>query len=443
MGRVKREADAIARVIDIESLEHEGRGVGHWQGKTIFVDGALPGEHIEFSPYRRKPAYEFATLGRLLRESSQRVAPRCRHFGVCGGCSLQHFEFRAQVAAKQRILEDALWHIGRVRPEHVLPAMYGPAWEYRKRARLTVRHVMKKGGVLVGFHEKRSSYVADMTSCQVLPKKISNLLPAFRELIASLSIRDRVPQIELACGDSVDVIVLRILQSPDAADESKLRAFADTHDLVVYLQADGPDTARLFHPLSAAPLAYRLPDFDLEMLFGPTEFTQVNPAVNRALVSRTVNLLDPQPGEHVADMFCGLGNFSLALARMGASVVGLEGSASLVSRATGNAAHNGLGARCRFVQADLFKEAEAVLAAHGRFDRMLIDPPRDGAMDLVKALREPLPRRILYVSCNPATLARDAEVLVHVHGYRLTAAGVVNMFPHTAHVESIAVFEAA
>lgn len=442
MDRVKQAVDA-ARVIDIESLEQEGRGVGHWQGKTIFVEGGLPGERLEFSPYRRKPAYEFAKAGRLMRASAQRVAPRCPHFGVCGGCSLQHFEPRAQVAAKQRILEDALWHIGRVRPEHMLPAIYGPAWEYRKRARMTVRNVVKKGGVLVGFHEKSSSYVADMLSCQVLPRKISALLPTFRELVGSLSIRDRLPQIELACGDQIDAVVLRILQPLDAADEVKVRSFADRHELVVYLQSSGPESARLFHPADAPPLAYRLPEFDLEMTFGPTEFTQVNPAMNRVLVGRAVKLLDPQPGERVADMFCGLGNFSLAIARTGASVVGCEGGGSLVERASSNAERNGLGSRSCFVQVDLFKQAEAVLDAQGNFDRMLIDPPRDGAMELVKALRAPFPRRIVYVSCNPATLARDAAVLVEVHGYRLAAAGIVNMFPHTAHVESLAVFEAA
>lgn len=440
MGRVNQESVG-ARVIDIESLEQEGRGVGHWQGKTIFVEGALPGERVEFSPYRRKPAYEFAQAGRLLRESSQRVVPRCPHYGVCGGCSLQHFEPRAQVAAKQRILEDALWHIGRVRPEHVLPPIYGPSWEYRKRARLTVRHVVKKGGVLVGFHEKRSSFVADMTSCRVLPGKISDLLPSMRQLVASLTIRDRVPQIELACGDRVDAVVLRILEPLGAADESKIRAFADQHELVVYLQPGGPQTALLFHPQTAPQLAYRLPEFDLEMVFGPTEFTQVNPAVNRVLVGRAVRLLDPQPGELVADMFCGLGNFSLAIARMGAQVVGFEGSAGLVERASGNAERNGLGSRCRFMRADLFKQAEDALASARCMDRMLIDPPRDGAMDLLKALRAPVPRRIVYVSCNPATLARDAGLLVQVHGYRLAAVGIVNMFPHTAHVESMAVFD--
>jgi 23S rRNA (uracil1939-C5)-methyltransferase len=440
MDRVNSEA-SDARVIDIDSLEQEGRGVGRWQGKTIFVDGALPGERVEFSPYRRKPAYEFAKMARLLRESAQRVRPRCPHFGVCGGCSLQHVEARAQVAAKQRILEDALWHIGRVRLEHVLPAIHGPTWGYRTRARLTVRNVVKKGGVLVGFHEKRSSYVADMTSCQVLPPKFSALLPSLRELVASLSIRDRLPQIELACGDDVDGLVLRILQPLDSRDEATLKAFADRHRLVFYLQPGGPDSARLFYPLDAPPLAYRLPDFALDVTFGPTEFTQVNPAINRVLVSRASKLLGPMVGERVADMFCGLGNFSLAMARSGAQVVGFEGGASLVERASGNAERNGLGAYCRFVKADLFKQADEVMAAEGPFDRMLIDPPRDGAVELIKALRAPLPRRIVYVSCNPASLARDAGILVQVQGYRLTAAGVVNMFPHTAHVESIAVFD--
>jgi 23S rRNA (uracil1939-C5)-methyltransferase len=429
------------RVIEIESLEQEGRGVGHWQGKTIFVEGALPAERVEFSSYRRKPAYEFARAARLLRESSQRVAPLCPHFGVCGGCSLQHHEPRAQVAAKQRILEDVLWHIGRVRPEHILPAIHGPFWEYRKRARLTVRHVIKKGGVLVGFHERKSSYVADMLACRVLPAKLSALLPQFRSLVASLSVRDRLPQIEVACGDDIDVAVLRVLQPLSSDDEAKVRAFADTHALVVYLQPGGPDTARLFHPPQAPELVYRLPDFGLELAFGPTEFTQVNAAVNRVLVRRAIELLAPSEGERVADMFCGLGNFSLAVARTGAQVVGFEGGGALVERAALNAARNGLSASSRFVQADLFKEAGDVLAREGPFDRMLIDPPRDGAIELVRALAAPFPARIVYVSCNPATLARDAGVLVQVQGYRLVAAGVVNMFPHTAHVESVAVFE--
>jgi len=429
------------RVLDVESIDQEGRGVGHWEGKTVFVEGALPGERVHFSPYRRKPTYEFATLGAVLRSSPQRVAPRCAHFGVCGGCSLQHMDPSAQVAAKQRMLEDNLWHIGRVRAERILPAIHGPAWEYRQRARFSVRHVVKKGGVLVGFHERRSSYVADMKSCEVVPARVSRLLPRLRTLVQGLSIRDRLPQIELACGASVDVLVLRILEQPTPADEAAIRAFADEHGVQIYLQEKGPETARPFHPLPGRRLHYRLPDFDLELDFHPTEFTQVNAAVNRTLVTRAVRLLDAQPGERVADLFCGLGNFGLAIARQGAHVVGFEGAAPLVRRAASNADANGLGHLCRFEVANLFVEdCDAVMRA-GPYDRLLIDPPRDGAMELVKALVAPLPRRIVYVSCSPATLARDAGVLVHVHGYRLSSAGVANMFPHTAHVESIAVFD--
>ena len=429
------------RIVDIDSLDQEGRGVGRWQGKTIFVDGALPGERVEFSPYRRKPTFELARAARLLRTSAQRVTPACPHYGVCGGCSLQHFDVRAQVAAKQRTLEDVLWHIGRVRPQHVLPPIYGPAWAYRQRARLTVRNVPKKGGVLVGFHERRSSFVADMTGCEILPARIACMLPALRELVSGLSVRDRLPQIELACADNVDALVLRILQPLEGGDEARIRRFADDHHVAIYLQPGGPDSARPFHPIPMPELEYRLPQFDLALSFGPTEFTQVNSTMNRALVGRAVRLLAPAAGETVGDLFCGLGNFSLAIARSGARVVGLEGAKGLVDRAARNAERNTLGQSCRFVRADLFKEAAEILAREGPFDRMLIDPPRDGAIEVVKSLPAPSPARIVYVSCNPATLARDAAVLVTVQGYELTAAGVVNMFPHTAHVESLAVFD--
>lgn len=431
------------RIIDIESLDQEGRGVGHWQGKTIFVEGALPGERVEFAPYRRKPAYELARVSRTERTSAQRVAPRCPHFGVCGGCSLQHFDVRAQVAAKQRTLEDVLWHIGRVRPQHVLPPIYGPTWGYRQRARLTVRDVPKKGGVLVGFHERRSSYVADMTHCEVLPERIARLLPTLRELVAGLSVRQRLPQIEVACADNIDVLVLRILQALTSEDEARIRGFAERHRVAIYLQPGGPESVRAFHPIPMPELEYGLPQFDLVLAFGPTEFTQVNVQMNRALVGRALGLLAPVAGERVADLFCGLGNFSLAIARSGARVVGVEGAQSLVERASRNAERNGLTERCRFVKADLFKEAGAVLAREGPFDRILVDPPRDGAIEVVKALPPPLPRRIVYVSCNPATLARDAGVLASVHGYELRGAAVLNMFPHTAHVESVAVFDRA
>ncbi|KAB2908323.1 MAG: 23S rRNA (uracil(1939)-C(5))-methyltransferase RlmD, partial [Dechloromonas sp.] len=340
-----------------------------------------------------------------------------------------------------RVLEDGLWHIGRVRPERILPPIFGEPWGYRHRARLAVRKVERKGGVLIGFHEKRSSYIADMTTCAILPPHVSDMLIPLRELIGALSVVERMPQLELAVGEHCTALVLRILQPLTAADEKMLRAFADRHQVVFYLQPKGPDTAYRFYPEDAPQLSYALPEFALELDFRPTDFTQVNHAVNRILVRRALSLLDPQPGERIADMFCGLGNFTLPIARSGASVVGIEGSPALVKRGRESAVANGLSERVEFGVANLFESTEASLEKLGRFDKMLIDPPREGALELVKALGANAPGRIVYVSCNPSTLARDAAIMVSVKGYRFAAAGVVNMFPHTAHVESIAVFE--
>ena len=425
----------------IESLDHEARGIARREGKTIFVDGALPGETVEYASFRRKPNYELAHLLRVVRASPVRVEARCPHYGVCGGCAMQHLDAAAQVAVKQRVLEDNLWHIGRVRPEQMLPPIQGEPWGYRRRARLAVRKVPKKGGVLVGFHERRSSYIADMRSCEILPPAVSELLLPLRELIAGLSICERLPQIEVAMGDSCIALVLRILEPLNATDENLLREFADRHGVVLYLQPKGPDTAVRFHPLPGPRLSYTLPEFGLELEFRPTEFTQVNHAINRVLVRRAMRLLDPRPGERIADLFCGLGNFTLPIASLGASVVGIEGSPALVARGKESAVANGLGARVEFGVANLFECTQESLAALGLFDKMLIDPPREGAVEVIKALGETAPRRIVYVSCNPATLARDAAILVSVKGYRFRAAGAVNMFPHTAHVESIALFE--
>ncbi|HUY04899.1 MAG TPA: 23S rRNA (uracil(1939)-C(5))-methyltransferase RlmD [Rhodocyclaceae bacterium] len=425
----------------IESLDHEGRGVAHVEGKTIFIEGALPGEEVEYSSYRRKPSYEQASAVAILRPSAQRTEPRCRHFGVCGGCSMQHLEPEAQAAAKQRVLEDALWHIGRLHPELLYPAIYGPAWAYRSRARLSARLVPKKGGMLVGFHEKRSSYVADMDSCEVLPARISALLPELRRLIIGLSIPDRLPQIEVAIDLHQVALVLRVLQPLSAADETLLREFSDRHELVLYLQSGGPGSLSLFHPQDAPPLAYTLPEFGVELRFSPLDFTQVNHGINRMLVRRALALLAPQSHERIADMFCGLGNFTLPIARSSARVVGVEGASALVERARANAELNGLAANAEFRVANLFEATPESLAGLGRFDKMLIDPPREGAIALVKALGIEAPRRIVYVSCSPATLARDAAVLVHEQGYRLRGAGIANMFPQTSHVESIALFE--
>ena len=425
-------------VAKIESLDREGQGVAHVEGKVIFVEGALPGETVEYASYRRKPAFEQARTTRVIRASAARVAPRCPHFGTCGGCSMQHADMSTQVAAKQRVLEDAFWHIGRVHPETMLPPVHGPAWGYRHRARLSARFVPKKGGSLVGFRERHSTYVADMKGCEVLPPPVARLLLPLRALINSLSMAERLPQIEVAVGDRVTVLVFRNLLPFTPDDEAKLRAFADEHGVQAWLQPKGPDTAYPFHPLDAPALDYALPEFGVRIGFLPTDFTQVNHAVNQVMVRRALALLDPRPGERVGDLFCGLGNFTLPIAGSGAEVTGYEGNGGLVSRARANAAANGLTAS--FEVANLF-DAEAC-ARLPAFDKLLVDPPREGAMEVVKALPEAgAPRRIVYVSCDPATLARDAGLLVNVKGYRLAAAGVINMFPHTSHVESMALFE--
>ena len=434
----------------IESLDLEAQGVAHnAEGKVVFVEDALAGEEVQVAVRQRKNNWERATLVALRRPSAQRVVPRCPHFGVCGGCALQHLHVGAQVATKQRALEDALWHLGKVRPERILRPIEGPAWGYRQRARLSVRHVAKKRGVLVGFHERRSSYVADIRSCAVLPPHVSRLLLPLRELIGAMRARDRLPQIELAVGDTTTALVLRHLEPLLEEDLERLRRFAAAHGVEWWLQPKGPDTAQ---PLDGTPseLSYSLPEFGVRLPFRPTDFTQVNRDINRVLVSRAVRLLAPEPGERVVDWFCGLGNFTLPLATRAASVLGLEGSEALLVRARDAARLNALAERTRFEAANLFEVTPESLARTGPAERWLIDPPREGAFAIAKALadlaEQPVPgwtppRRIVYVSCNPATLARDAGLIVHRAGYRCTAAGAVNMFPHTTHVESIAVFD--
>lgn len=438
--------------LKVESLDLEGHGVAHdAAGKVIFIDGALPGEEVQVAVTRRKNNWERGTLKALRRESSQRVRPRCPHFGTCGGCKLQHLHVGAQLATKQRALEDALWHLGKTRPERMLRAIEGPAWGYRYRARLSVRHVVKKGKVLVGFHERQSSYVADMDSCEVLPPHLSALLVPLRELIGSMEQRDRLPQIEVAVGDAVTALVLRHLEPLGDGDLAKLRAFAARHGIQWWLQPRGPDSVHLLDE-EGPQLAYTLPEFGIAMPFKPTDFTQVNHQINRVLVSTAIRLLDVQPEERVIDWFCGLGNFTLPIATRAREVLGIEGSEALVERARSNAERNGVASRTRFVASNLFELTPGDLVAHGQADRWLVDPPREGAFALAKAVADlhtdpsaaggwSPPRRIVYVSCNPATLARDAGLLVHQGGYRLSAAAAVNMFPHTAHVESIAVFD--
>ena len=426
----------------IESLDHEGMGVAHVDGKVAFIEGGITGERVRFAKRKSRGKFDVGAVTEVLQASALRTEPRCDYFGICGGCAMQHVDVLAQVAAKQRVLEDNLERLGKVVPERILPPIVGPAWGYRNRARLSVHYVAKKGGVLVGFHERRSSFVADTLSCAVLPPHVARLVPRLREMFTAMTLRDRIPQLELAVGDSVTVMVVRHLDPLPEEDAARLRAFADAHGVQFWLQPSGPESARPFHPLDAPELDYALPEFDVRLRFGPTEFTQVNAAVNRVLVKRAVNLLDPRPGERVGDLFCGLGNFSLPLAARGAEVIGMEGSASLVRRAAENAALNGLDGLASFVAWDLYADAAGALARLGRVDKLLIDPPRDGAVDICKMLPGAEgPARIAYVSCSPSTLARDAGVLVTLKGYRLVCAGVVNMFPHTGHAESVALFE--
>ena len=438
--------------LKVESLDLEAQGVAHnAEGKVVFIEGALPGEDVRVRVLRKKNNWEQAEMVVLRGESSQRVRPKCPHFGTCGGCKMQHFHIGAQVATKQRALEDALWHLGKVKADQMLRPIEGPAWGYRYRARLSVRYVAKKGKVLVGFHERKSSYVADMETCEVLPPQVSALLMPLRELVAGMDQRDRLPQIELAIGDEVTAMVLRHLEPLSDADLVRLRAFAAAHDVQWWLQSKGPDTVKRLDD-GGAELAYALPEFGITMPFKPTDFTQVNPHINRVLVKRALRLLDARTDERVIDWFCGLGNFTLPLATQAREVLGIEGSETLVQRSRENAALNGLAQKASFTARNLFEVTPAELASYGSADKWLVDPPREGAFALAKALADlhadanlapgfVAPQRIVYVSCNPATLARDAGLLVHQAGYRCTLAGAVNMFPHTAHVESMAVFE--
>ena len=443
--------------VEVESLDQDGRGVAHRDGKVIFIEGALPGERVVVEPDKRKPSYETGRAFSVERASALRVTPRCPHAGLhagaCGGCSMQHVDAQAQVAFKQRVLEDTLWHIGRIRAERVLRPVAGPAWRYRYRARFSVRHVPKKGGVLVGFHERASSYVADIRQCEVVPQHVSDLLLPLRALISSLSLRDRLPQIELAVAEREPamqtVLVFRVLGDPSDDDRTQLREFGSVHGIEVWLQRHGPDTAQPLDAGQPDQLELSLPEFDVRIPFGPTDFTQVNHQINAVLVRRAVRLLAPEPDDVVADFFCGLGNFTLPLAGRAHRAIGVEGSPALVARARSAAAANGLGDRTSFVAANLFdwtlEDWERLVDTHGAVARALIDPPREGALALARALAATRrrPQRVVYVSCNPATLARDCAVLVHEGDWIVRAAGVINMFPHTSHVESMAVLEPA
>ncbi len=484
----------------VESLDLEAQGIarissddadGADNGKVVFIEGALPYEIVSAQIHRKKNNWEMGTLTQIHKESSQRVTPGCPHFGLhqgaCGGCKMQHLDAAAQVAVKARALEDQLWHLGKVKPDMVLRPISGPTWGYRYRARLSVRYVIKKGEVLIGFHERKSRYVADIKSCAILVPHVSAMLLPLRALVASMDARETLPQIELACGDTVTAMVLRHLEPLSDGDMAKLRDFAAAHNVQWWLQSKGPETVKLLDE-GGEVLSYALPDFGITMPFKPTDFTQVNPHINRVLVTRALRLLDVQKHERVIDWFCGLGNFTLPLATQAREVLGIEGSDALVQRANDNLqAHldqkykqntpitqvKPAQAATTFVARNLFDMTGPMLVADGAADKWLVDPPREGAFALVTALADlhqqrlgntpqtpeleegktaPVPadlstwtppQRIVYVSCSPATLARDAALLVHKAGYRCTAAGMVNMFPHTAHVESMAVFDLA
>ena len=457
----------------VESLDLDAQGVAHKSdGKVVFIEGALPFEYVSANINRHKNNWEQGTLTAVHRASSQRVTPLCPHFGLhngaCGGCKMQHLHTSAQVAVKQRALEDNLWHLGKVKPGQILRPIEGPNWGYRFRARLSVRFVRKKGVVLVGFHERKSRYVADMQVCPILPPHVEAMLLPLRDLIGSMDAVETCPQIELACGDLVTALVLRHLEPLSVGDLARLRAFAaDQPGVQWWLQPKGPETVHLLDT-GGEVLSYTLPEFGITMPFKPTDFTQVNPYINRVLVSRALRLLAVQRHERVIDWFCGLGNFTLPIATQARQVLGVEGSEALVARSRQNFKENQALAQSGralsatdFVTRNLFEMTPSMLVGDGSADRWLVDPPREGAFALVRALAdlhqqslgtyegEPThgapdwrpPRRIVYVSCNPSTLARDAGLLVHQAGYRCTAAGVVNMFPHTAHVESMAVFD--
>jgi len=416
----------------VEGLTHEGEGVVHG-GKTAFIAGALPGERIRFHRTRRHRQHDDGELIEVLQPSAARVVPRCPHFGVCGGCLLQHLSPAAQLAAKESELRDALARVARVTPARWLSPLEGPHWGYRRRARLGAKFVRKKGTVVVGFRERTAPLIAQLRSCDVLAP--------LAELLTGLSIRERVPQIEVAVAANGTALVLRVLEPPPPADVARLEAFAADHRVRLFLQPAGLDSVRELG-VAAEPLHYRLPRFDVELQFAPTDFIQVNAAVNEALVERAFELLELTPAARVLDLYCGLGNFSLPLARRAAQVVGVEGDAALVARARGNARHNGLG-NAEFHVADLAAPPDASLPwmRHG-YSHVLLDPPRTGARAVLAALSRIAPQRLLYISCHPGSLARDLGVLVHEHGFALAAAGVVDMFPHTAHVESLALLTA-
>ncbi|MDT8404878.1 23S rRNA (uracil(1939)-C(5))-methyltransferase RlmD [Sulfuriflexus sp.] len=420
----------------IESLSHEGRGVAHLDGKAVFIDNALPGEEVRFVYTSQRKAFDQGRAVDIITPSPDRVEPACPHFLVCGGCSLQHMSAPAQVAHKQAVLLEQFHHVARLEIEDVLPPLTAEQWGYRRKARLGVRFVVKKDKLLIGFRERSSAFLTDMNSCVVLHESVGQHIEDLQALVRSLDAYQHIAQIEVAVGDDLTALVFRNLEELSTDDQAKLIDFAKAFDVQVWLQSKGPDSAMPLWP-TGSRLYYALPEYDVELDFLPTDFTQVNYAMNHQMVARAIELLELQPEHNVLDLFCGIGNFSLPLSRKARKVTGIEGSAALVARARENAERNNV-TNVDYIAADL---TEYMPAADEPVDRLLLDPPRSGALEVVARMKELNPQRIVYVSCNIATLARDAGELVANQGYKLVSAGIMDMFPHTAHVESIAVFE--
>ncbi|MDH3532674.1 MAG: 23S rRNA (uracil(1939)-C(5))-methyltransferase RlmD [Gammaproteobacteria bacterium] len=436
MSRRRREPETAR----IAAVTHDGRGIAELPGKKVFVAGALSGEQVRFQRRKSRRSFDEAELLDVIEASPQRIEPRCAVFGRCGGCALQHVSNSEQRELKSQALRDSLERIGKVQAASWLEPIVGSPWHYRRRARLAVKDVRAKGRVLVGFRERHAPFITDMHRCEVLATPIDTMLDPLSELIGALSIRARLPQIEVAVAENAVALVFRVLDRPTAADESLLREFGAAHDTRIYLQSGGIDSVEMLHPSTAVDaLSYSLPEFDLCVEFDPTGFVQINSDVNRRMVSRAVELLDPGAGDRVLDLFCGIGNFSLPLARRSHEVLGIDGEASLVAAAARNAARNGLH-NAAFRAADLSAVDGTEAWLRQGCDRLLLDPARSGAAAIVRHMPALGAERIVYVSCHPGTLARDAGSLVNEQGYRLEAAGIIDMFPHTAHVESIALF---
>jgi len=429
---------------DIHSLSHEGIGIASVQGKTTFIEGALPQEVVSYRVFKKRRHYDEAASVEIIKSSPERTTPQCQHFGYCGGCSMQHLEISAQITWKQKILLEQLEHLGQVQPDIILPPLFAAAWEYRHKARLGARYLEKHNKAFVGFRKKFRHQIADLDLCHVLHPSIGKRLPELSALISSLDAKEHLPQIEVAVGDDHAALIFRHLIALSVNDLAKLREFGQQHQIHIYLQPNPPQEISLLWPDNINPrLHYQLPDFQIEICFHPTDFTQIHLEINRLMVKQAVQLLDPQPDENILDLFCGIGNFSLPLARFACKVIGIEGNEIMTQRAYENAAHNHIH-NVDFYAANLFTPADNKNSGawlHQCYEKILLDPPRTGAKEIIEYLPQFAAKRIVYVSCNPATLARDANLLVHHHGYRLKQAGIMNMFPHTSHIEAMAVFE--